>query len=224
MTDTRHRAMGFYGLRDGRVAVFAVHPAGDAAVPGDPRAALRTEYGELGWIVPRALAACPPPEQVYYDQVAQVVMPSWSRGRVALLGDAGYAVSLLAGQGAALAVTGAYVLAEQLARTPSVEAALHAYEQTLRPVVEEKQETARNGARWFVPTTRAQLWLRRVALGAAGLPLADRLVGAALVGKPSAVVTELAGRAKVRPRTAGPCRRSPGPGSPAPGPVPPSSR
>jgi 2-polyprenyl-6-methoxyphenol hydroxylase-like FAD-dependent oxidoreductase len=224
MTDTRHRAMGFYGLRDGRVAVFAVHPAGDAALPGDPRAALRTEYGGLGWIVPRALAACPPPEQVYYDQVAQVVMPSWSRGRVALLGDAGYAVSLLAGQGAALAVAGAYVLAEQLARTPSVEAALRAYEQALRPVVEERQETARTGARWFVPTTRAQQWLRRAALGAARLPLADRLVGAALVGKRSAVVTELAGGAAVRPGTAVPSRRSPGPGSPARGPVPPSSR
>ena len=172
MTDSLHRAMGFYGLRDGRVAVFAVHPAADPALPGDVRAALRREYGRLGWIAPRALAACPPAEQLYYDQVAQVVMPSWSRGRVTLLGDAAYAVSLLAGQGAALA----------------------GYEQMLRPVVLDKQDTARKGVRWFVPSTRSQLWLRRAAFAAARLPVADRLLAATLVGKPTTIIADLAGR------------------------------
>jgi flavin-dependent dehydrogenase len=57
---------------------------------------------------------------VYYDQVAQIVLPRWSRHRVVLVGDAGYAVSLLAGQGASLAVGGAYVLAEQLATGPAL--------------------------------------------------------------------------------------------------------
>ncbi|MEU4428913.1 FAD-dependent oxidoreductase, partial [Actinoplanes sp. NPDC024001] len=87
MTDTLHRTLGFYGLRDGRVAVFAVHPAADPARPADARAALRREYAPLRWIAPRALAACPPDADVYYDQVAQVVAPAWSRGRVVLLGD-----------------------------------------------------------------------------------------------------------------------------------------
>ncbi|GAB1692867.1 FAD-dependent monooxygenase [Krasilnikovia sp. M28-CT-15] len=195
MTDSLHRAMGFYGLRDGRVAVFAVHPAPDPALPGDPRAALRREYRDLGWIAPRALAACPPPEQVYYDQVAQVVMPAWTRGRTTLLGDAAYAVSLLAGQGAALAVAGAYVLGEHLDRAASVEAALAGYEQALRPVVLDKQETARKGVRWFVPTTRTQLRLRHAALAAARLPIADRLVATALIGKPTAIIADLADRA-----------------------------
>ena len=72
----------------------------------------------------RALAACPPADQLYYDQVAQVTMPAWSKGRVTLLGDAAYAVSLLAGQGASLAVAGGYVLAEHLARTASIEQAV----------------------------------------------------------------------------------------------------
>ena len=194
MTDSLHRAMGFYGLRDGRVAVFAVHPAADPALPGDVRAALRREYGRLGWIAPRALAACPPAEQLYYDQVAQVVMPSWSRGRVTLLGDAAYAVSLLAGQGAALAIAGAYVLGEHLARAASIDTALAGYEQMLRPVVLDKQETARKGVRWFVPSTRSQLWLRRAAFAAARLPVADRLLAATLVGKPTTIIADLAGR------------------------------
>ncbi|GIJ45187.1 FAD-dependent oxidoreductase [Virgisporangium aliadipatigenens] len=189
MTDSLDRAMGFYGLRDGRVAVFSVHHSADPALPDDPRAALRREFGRQGWLVPRALAACPPSEGLYYDQVAQVVMPSWSRGRVALLGDAAYAVSLLAGQGAALAVAGAYLLGEHLARAASVEAALAGYERALRPVVLDRQETARKGVRWFAPTTRGRLRLRRAALAAARLPLADRLFANALVGKPSAVIT-----------------------------------
>jgi 2-polyprenyl-6-methoxyphenol hydroxylase-like FAD-dependent oxidoreductase len=204
MTDSLHRAMGFYGLRDGRVAVFAVHPATDSTLPDDPRAALRREYRELGWIVPRALATCPPPDQIYYDQVAQIVMPSWTRGRVTLLGDAAYAVSLLAGQGAALAVAGAYVLGEHLARAASIDAGLAGYEQALRPVVLDKQETARKGVRWFVPSTRTQLRLRHAALAAARLPLAERLVATALVGKPTALIAELAGRTAAPTLTAGP--------------------
>ncbi|TDB72293.1 FAD-dependent oxidoreductase [Micromonospora sp. KC723] len=189
MTDTPHRAMGFYGLHGGRVAVFAVHRTDDPGRPADVRDALRREYGSLGWIAPAALAACPPTPQVYYDQVAQAEVPSWSRGRVALVGDAAHAVSLLAGQGASLAVAGAYVLAEELARRDSVETALAAYERALRPVVVDRQETARRSARWFVPATRGGLRLRRAGLALAGLPLADRLVAAAVVGRPTRLVT-----------------------------------
>jgi 2-polyprenyl-6-methoxyphenol hydroxylase-like FAD-dependent oxidoreductase len=190
MTDTLHRAMGFYGLRDGRVAVFAVHPSPDPALPADPCAELRRGYHDLGWIVPRALAACPPADQVYYDLVAQVVLPGWSRGRVALLGDAAYAVSLLAGQGAALAVAGAYVLAEQLARAASTEAALAGYEQALRPVVSARQKTARSTARWFVPGARWQLQVRHAAVALTALPFADRIVAGALIGKPAALIAD----------------------------------
>jgi 2-polyprenyl-6-methoxyphenol hydroxylase-like FAD-dependent oxidoreductase len=115
-----------------------------------------------------------------------------------LLGDAAYAVSLLAGQGAALAVAGAYVLGEHLARAASIEAALAGYEQALRPVVLDKQETARTGVRWFVPSTRGQWRLRRAAFAAARLPLADRLLAVALVGKPTAIIADLS-RREARP-------------------------
>src|SRR5262249_58254436 len=131
------------------------------------------------WMVPRALAACPPPEEVYYDQVAQIEMPTWSRDRVVLIGDAAYAVSLLAGQGASLGITGAYVLAEHLSRADAVETALERYEQMLRPVVTDKQRVARKGTRWFIPATTRQLHLRRAALGLARLPVVDRYLAAA---------------------------------------------
>src|SRR5262249_28054095 len=53
LTDTTDRQMGFYGLRDGQVAAFAVHRSPDPAIPDDVRAAIRRRYGTLGWVVPK---------------------------------------------------------------------------------------------------------------------------------------------------------------------------
>lgn len=191
LTDTTGRQMGFYGLRDGRVAVYAVHRTSDPRLPDDIPAELRRIYGSLDWVVPDALDRCPPGEDIYYDQLAQVELPSWSKGRVVLLGDACYAVSLLAGQGASLAVAGAYVLAEQLRRAPSVAEAFAGYERLWRPVAEEKQRAGRAGARWFLPESRFQLAVRRAALRLARLPVADRFLAGAVVGKSSGVITTM---------------------------------
>jgi 2-polyprenyl-6-methoxyphenol hydroxylase-like FAD-dependent oxidoreductase len=185
LTDSVDRQLGVYGLRDGRVAVFAVHRTG-LGLPADARDALRAEYGSLGWVAPDVLARCPPADEVYYDHVAQIEMPSWHRGRVVLAGDACAAVSLLAGQGASLGIAGAYVLAEELERAGL--AGLERYERRWRPVVAEKQHTARKGARWFLPRSPAQLRARRAILALSRLPGIDRVVGRSLAGKPTAIV------------------------------------
>ncbi len=88
LTDTIDRQMGFYALRDGRVATFTVHRSPDPTLPADTQRAVRQVYSSLGWVAPRALAKCPASAEVYYDQVAQIEIPRWSRGRVTLLGDA----------------------------------------------------------------------------------------------------------------------------------------
>ncbi|MFB6726037.1 FAD-dependent oxidoreductase [Kribbella sp. NPDC056345] len=189
LTDSIGSQFGFYALRDGRVASFAVHRTPDPVLPTDLRAAIQSAYSDLGWVVPEALAACPAPDQIYYDQVAQIVMPSWSKGRVGLVGDACQAVSLLAGQGASLGIAGAYVLAGELARATSPEAGLAAYERVWRPIAEEKQKVGRSAARWFLPASRTQLILRRLMLR---LPFARQLLAAALAGKPTTLIRELA--------------------------------
>ncbi|HTQ22754.1 FAD-dependent monooxygenase [Mycobacterium sp.] len=191
LTDTVDRQMGLYALRDGRVAVFAVHRAPDPAPPDDARAAVREVYNGLKWVVPQVLRACPSADEMYYDQVAQTVMPNWSRGRVTLLGDACYAVSLIAGQGASLGMAGAYVLADQLASAPTVDEALAGYERLWRPVAEEKQEVGRSAAHWFLPASTWQLLMRHVMLRAARLPFFDRVIPATLVGKSSALIVDL---------------------------------
>src|SRR5262249_33890714 len=77
---------------------------------------LRTLYGEGRWECPRILEALDGCRDLYFDRVSQIHMPSWSRGRIVLVGDAAFCLSLLAGQGSALAMTAAYVLAGELVK------------------------------------------------------------------------------------------------------------
>jgi 2-polyprenyl-6-methoxyphenol hydroxylase-like FAD-dependent oxidoreductase len=163
-------------------------------------ATIRRDFGSLGWVVPQVLERCPPADEVYYDQVAQAVMPQWSRGRVTLVGDACQAVSLLAGQGASLGLAAGYLLAEQLARTDSIEAGLASYERMWRPVVEEKQLTGRKAARWFLPASPTQLRVRRIAMKLAQVPGIDRMLAAVVAGKSTAIIAELHATGRRSPR------------------------
>jgi 2-polyprenyl-6-methoxyphenol hydroxylase-like FAD-dependent oxidoreductase len=182
ITDTMDRAVGLYAIRNGRIAVFTVHRSRNPALPKDPRAALQATYSDLGWLIPDTLAHCPDPPALYYDQVSQVEMPYWTTGRIGLIGDAGYAVSLLAGQGASLAVAGAHLLASELATGADVTEALSSYEARMTPPVTEKQAAGRRTATWFLPASPIQLLLRRLALRAIRLPGLDRMLNPLVAG------------------------------------------
>ncbi|RYE36099.1 MAG: hypothetical protein EOP21_15115 [Hyphomicrobiales bacterium] len=79
----------------------------------------------------------------YFGVMAQVHMPHWSKGRVALVGDAGYCPSPFTGQGSSLAIIGAYILADELSRHPGDHnAAFTVYEERMRPFVEKNQAIA----------------------------------------------------------------------------------
>lgn len=184
VTDTRNEAMFFYRLRDGRITAMAVHRIKNPEIPADPRAMLRSRYRILGWICPAALQYCP--DDLYYDQVAQVRMSRWHTGRVILLGDAAAAVSLLAGQGASLGMAAAAVLAEELDKHPRISTALSAFEARLRPLVEEHQRAGNSAARWFVPATRRGAFVRRNVIRLTKFPGVTRLVMSAVAGKPGA--------------------------------------
>ena len=107
-------------------------------------------YGDLGWIVPDLLAQCRTVQSIYFDVVEQVQMV-WSIGRVVLVGDACQCGSPLAGQGASMAVTAAYTLAEELDAHGDARQAPARYEERLKPAIERQQEAGRRIAKWFVP-------------------------------------------------------------------------
>lgn len=188
LTDSIGRLAGIYGLRSDEMAAFLVyrHAAGAAGQlrSESPRERLRREFAGLGTAVERLLELCP--EHPYDDVVAQIVMPGWTRGRTALVGDACGAVSLLAGQGGSLAIAGSALLADMLgpvAAAEGISPALAGFERRWRPVVEEAQAAGRRAAASFLPANRTQRLLRRWVIRASHLPGIDRLVARQIVGR-----------------------------------------
>ena len=148
---------------------------------------LNRRFANAGWESDLILARIGESESLdqhhlYFDKVSQIRLPVWSRGRVALTGDAAACVSLLGGEGAGLAMVEAYVLAGEIGLSPDDHAAAFAvYESRLRPLVAAKQQSALSFASMFVPKTRLGIWLRNRALNAMKLKrIADKLVAPAL--------------------------------------------
>lgn len=160
------RMAGAYALR-GRVTLLFLRREPDPRLPADAAAALREAYGDFGWILPEVLPRCPDPPELYYDQVTQVEMDAWSRGRVALLGDACQAVSLFAGHGASMAMAAARVLARELERGGGVPRALARYQERMRPPVGDVQRFGRRFVTWMAPDSSRRIaardWLLRLA-------------------------------------------------------------
>ncbi len=154
-------------LRDGQVAVFFAHadPCSTyETVQFAIRSKLAKRYGDLGWHIPELLRRQSEGSYVYYDTASQIIMQAWTRGRIVLVGDACWCGSLLAGQGASLAMAGAYALSEELERERDIPAALSRYERRLRPLVELKQKEGRDFAGWFVPESALKCAARDLAL------------------------------------------------------------
>lgn len=115
----------------------------------------------MGWKAPELVAKAMDVSDLYFDAVSQIRMPSWSKGRVALLGDAAFAPSFLTGQGTQLALTSAYLLAGELKQAQGDhERAFGAYEAALKPLVEATQKQIGHTGPLMVPKTRLGMWLR----------------------------------------------------------------
>ncbi|GAA0950184.1 FAD-dependent monooxygenase [Nonomuraea longicatena] len=142
---------------------------------------LRTRFGGMGWLTSALLAEAPAGESVFMDRMAQIVMPSWHRGRVALIGDACGSMTLVSAQGVSMAMAGAYILAEELASDAGHERAFARYQARMYPEVRRRQNNALLYARLLVPATpagvTAQSLVSRVLARQAFAPLLRRQFG-----------------------------------------------
>ncbi|MFD4393473.1 FAD-dependent monooxygenase [Kitasatospora sp. NPDC058478] len=101
------------------------------------------KLASMRWEGTRLAEAARKAPDFYCDAMAQIRMDPWSRGRVTLLGDAGYCPSPVSGQGTSLALVGAHVLADCLARAGGDHRAAYArYERRMRPLVTLNQALA----------------------------------------------------------------------------------
>ncbi|MEV0394382.1 FAD-dependent monooxygenase [Polymorphospora rubra] len=158
------RAVFTYAVDDGaraRTLLLFRHPAGagghtdDLRDPGRRTRLLRDAFGESGWHLPRLLAHADGADDLYVDSISQIRMDTWSRGRVTLVGDAGYSPGPAVGGGTALAVLGGYVLAHELALAGGDHhTAFRGYEQVMREPVARGRRAGPDTLRQLVPGTR----------------------------------------------------------------------
>jgi 2-polyprenyl-6-methoxyphenol hydroxylase-like FAD-dependent oxidoreductase len=173
------KQVAIYPIRGGKLATFFVHSSEGPPSQLSPSAAaaeLHALYKDMGWIVPELLENINQ-STIYFDVVSQVEMPAWSKSQVVLVGDAAYCVSLIAGQGASLAMAGAFILAEELSRAHGeIRSALASYEQRLRQAIEKKQAAGRSMVKWFVPASSARLAIRDTVMRLTTVGLAQPLL------------------------------------------------
>ncbi|HEU4663095.1 MAG TPA: FAD-dependent monooxygenase, partial [Dokdonella sp.] len=173
-----------FSMRDDRTLFLFVfadeHLHGrEPATDTERRAAVAAVFADVGWECPQILDAMRAADEVYFDRVSQIRMPAWTKGRLALLGDAAACVSLLAGEGTGLAMTEAYVLAGELDRCGGdISAAFARYEALLRPFLAAKQAAAVRFAPAFAPKTALGVRFRDAVTHLLRIPaLADYFIG-----------------------------------------------
>jgi 2-polyprenyl-6-methoxyphenol hydroxylase-like FAD-dependent oxidoreductase len=155
-----------FALRDDKT-MFLLISATQASVSAtlqdvqEQKALLHAHFAHAGWECKNILAALDRLQDFYFEPVRQIRMPRWSQSRVALVGDAAFAPSPLAGQGAALAMVAAYVLAGELARKPNDHVrAFACYETRLRRFIATKQRSAERLAGFLVTHTHWGIVIR----------------------------------------------------------------
>jgi len=178
------RQIELYRLRTGKVAANFAFQATQVGQPERPVERLQAVYGDLGGCVPRVLAGAARSKEVRYEHAMQVKMQRWHRGRVALLGDACHAFSMLPGQGASIGMAAAFSLGQEIARSASIHAALDGYQQRLMGEIATRRAAARRRAAWLVPSTGMRLVLRNGLLKLASVRRLRQLFWPILMGSP----------------------------------------
>ena len=119
------------------------------------RKIIRAQFTGESWKTAKLLEEVEKSTTFYFDKLCQIKMPSWTKGRVALVGDAGYCASPAAGMGGSLAIDGADALADAFQKHGGDFAlAFQDYNKNLRPFIEEVQaEAVRTGLESLAPRT-----------------------------------------------------------------------
>jgi 2-polyprenyl-6-methoxyphenol hydroxylase-like FAD-dependent oxidoreductase len=175
-----------FTMRDNRTVFLFTFADSNADSPSsvqDQKALLRERFANSGWECPEILDGLGSASDFYFDRVSQIHMESeaglWTQGRITLVGDAAFCVSLLAGQGCALAMIAAYILAGELQRAKGDYAeAFRRYQNLFGPFVLAKQKAGVRFAGAFAPKSRLALvmqhwifnlmstrWLAELAFG-----------------------------------------------------------
>jgi 2-polyprenyl-6-methoxyphenol hydroxylase-like FAD-dependent oxidoreductase len=121
---------------------------------------LRDVFAGEGWEIPRLLGHLTDARDFYFDSITQIHMESWSRSRIALVGDAGYAPAPAVGGGTTLAAVAAYILAGELAKAAGDHArSFRNYESALRNAVLQSRNIGPAAMKTLIPASHLEIWI-----------------------------------------------------------------
>lgn len=145
---------------------------------------LRRTFADAGGAAPRILSALDAGAPMYFSSAGQMSTPQWSKGRIALLGDAAHCNATFGGAGTSLALIGAYIMAGELRAGTDVEAALARYQQRMKPFADAAPAVSPRVLRVANPRTRAGIRVLHAVSG----------VVAGRIGRAATAVASAAGR------------------------------
>ncbi|OGT38130.1 MAG: hypothetical protein A3F12_08145 [Gammaproteobacteria bacterium RIFCSPHIGHO2_12_FULL_38_14] len=138
--------------RDEWVVFYTYRSAQPKKALKDPYIVAKEAFRGARWVVPELLDALENAKELFFDDLAQVRLENWHRGRIVLIGDACQCLTLAAGQGASMAMAGAYILADRLHRSKeNYQAALTQYESIMKPGMVQKQKTTEAFLKLYMP-------------------------------------------------------------------------
>lgn len=171
--------LGVFPTEADKWLIFASFANDTDTIPmqSDRVQAIRQQLAHLQWYVPEILDSLQASDYVFWDNITQIQMPKWFDNRVGLVGDSAYCPTLVSGQGASMAMAGAYFLAEALQETHSHQEAFQLMDARLRPHIEKIQASARNFAPTFIPKSQMRIMMINWVLRLSNISLFKRFVG-----------------------------------------------
>ncbi|MET7536644.1 FAD-dependent monooxygenase [Streptomyces sp. NPDC005507] len=144
--------------RAGALLVFRSEPLDhDRRDVHQQKRILAERFAGMGWEAPRVLKALEDADDLYFDAIAQIHVDRLTKGRVVLLGDAGYGATM-GGMGTGVAIVGAYVLAGELALAGGDHrTAFTAYEAQIGDFAKGCQKISGNAGPFFAPPTERKI-------------------------------------------------------------------
>jgi 2-polyprenyl-6-methoxyphenol hydroxylase-like FAD-dependent oxidoreductase len=183
---------GRFAMRGDRTMFLFLFADENPTLPSDiqiQKAVLRERFVNAGWECAQILEALDGARELYFDRVSQIRMDPnrglWTRGRVSLIGDAASCISLLGGQGSALSMIAAYILAGELSRCGGdYSQAFSRYQNLFGPFVRKKQRAALRFAGFFIPRSRFAMRVHNQVVNLLRFPaIANFVVGRDLTDK-----------------------------------------
>lgn len=134
---------------------------------GRPIDSLRKAYGpeKTGSVLSHLLKEFETADEYLFDSTNHVRMPSWHKGRVVLVGDSAWCLTLYSGMGVSTGLAGGELLGNMLETYPDdMERALTRWEEKLRPFIEDTQRGSLKSRAFFTPANEAQRVVRAVSI------------------------------------------------------------